>query len=60
MAGVGEPHRSRLESQDDLGYLTGRHSAEESRRQIQTPGKVAAPAQARPGAGREDEESRRG
>lgn len=60
MARVGDPHRSRLESQDDLGYLTGRHSVEDGKRQIRTPGRVAAPPQTQVSARREDEEVRRG
>lgn len=40
------PRPGQLESQDDVGYLTGWHKAEDVARQIRTPGRVAGAPQA--------------
>ncbi len=55
------PRVSRLESQDDLGYLLGRHTAEDVQRQIRSTGaqpdvrKSGAPADRDGGEARRQE-----
>ena len=46
MRGQEGGHIPRMESQDDVGYITGRHSAADQERQIRTPGYRAPAAQA--------------